>query len=113
MLDVTEQLSRAWAAVEGAGLPEHLHEVGFKAALNLQSPSPAPASPVNHVTPIPVLPEAPSAASVAPQEMSADPIALLAHETGIEQEALEEVFFFQDGLPGLNGPGRKLGPPWR
>lgn len=116
-MDVAEQLAKAWAAVEGAGLPEHLHEVGFKAALTLQSPqyahvAPAPAATA---TPLSISPatEAPAAAVMGPitqsVETNADPIALLAHETGIEQEALEEVFFFVEGLPRLNGPGRKLG----
>lgn len=32
-----------------------------------------------------------------------------AHGTGIDQNALEDVFYFHDGAPGLNVPARKLG----
>lgn len=113
-MNVTEQLAKAWAAVEGAGLPEHLHEVGFKAALTLQSPqyTPVAHSPASTVAPAlaSLSTEVPGAGQVEPDNKNPDPIALLAHETGIEQEALEEVLYFQEGLPGLNGPGRRLGP---
>lgn len=113
-MNVTEQLAKAWAAVEGAGLPEHLHEVGFKAALTLQSPQYTPVALSPSSTGGPALAslstEAPGANQVEANNENPDPIALLAYETGIEQEALEEVLYFQDGLPGLNGPGRKLGP---
>lgn len=126
-MNVTEQLARAWAAVEGAGLPEHLHEVGFKAALSFQgfhqdadtpqvhspvvstpviAPSAAPGKPVLAVAPSILSGGVPDARPTSP---STDPFAIFAHETGIDQEKLEEVFFFHDGLPGLNGPGRKLG----
>lgn len=116
-MDVADQLARAWAAVESAGLPEHLHEVGFKAALSLQNsqqdiPLPQPLETAPSAKPLAPLPgPVPAVKGSAPRAGIDvdDPFAVFEHETGIEREALEEVFYFHEGLPGLNGPARKLG----
>ena len=116
-MDVADQLARAWAAVEIAGLPEHLHEVGFKAALNLQnSQHDHPLTQQVHVapsaTPLTPLPGPVAAGNDSAPRIgidAADPFAVFEYETGIPREALEEVFYFHEGLPGLNGPARKLG----
>jgi hypothetical protein len=39
-MEVSETLRQAWAAVEGADLPERIHEVAFREAVRLLSPVP-------------------------------------------------------------------------
>ncbi|MEV4990020.1 hypothetical protein [Pseudarthrobacter sp. LMD1-1-1.1] len=114
-MDTTEQLAAAWDAVEKAGIPEHLHEVAFKAALSIQG---VVLSPMNAATPVstghhptPDERHEPEMAGSAPvvQESSNDFFSRFSRETGIDLDALEEVFYLHEGLPGLNVPARKLG----
>lgn len=44
-MEVSETLKKAWAAVEGAGLPERIHEVAFREAVRLLVPVPAAGAP--------------------------------------------------------------------
>ncbi|UUL77061.1 hypothetical protein NG819_05455 [Pseudarthrobacter sp. Fe7] len=109
-------MARAWKAVEEAGLPEHLHDAGFKAALALQAghvERPA-SSPLAGGALTPTLAQADQTvkADTPAKPLNAaevDPFEKFAYETGIAREDLEEVFYFQDGQPGLNGPTRKWG----
>lgn len=109
-METTQRLATAWAAVNAAGIPEHLHEVAFKAALALND------APVPNIAP---KQEGNSLAVSPPQERPLGdgiPAATedsffetFSHESGVERNDLERVFFFHNGLPGLNGPARKLG----
>ena len=106
-MDTTERLASAWAAVESSGVPEHLHEVAFKAALSLEGAL-SNGQSLPSVTPLPASRTAQSVVDTAGDELvtttAADLFYKFAHETGIDQESLEEVFYFHEGHPGLNVP---------
>jgi hypothetical protein len=121
-LNVTEKIAAAWKSVVDAGLPESLHEVGFKAALVMINEEQTPASPREivpasasarvHQLPTPALIDPPAEHSndaVLQPKSSGELLSKFAMETGIEEEDLEAVFYFDNGVPILNGPVRKLG----
>ncbi|BCW50095.1 hypothetical protein [Arthrobacter sp. StoSoilB13] len=114
-MDITEQIAAAWDAVEKSGVPEHLHEIAFKAALSLQgvalssTTTALPAAPPQTNTARGPEPETSGRLPVV-QESSDDFFGRFSRETGIDRDSLEEVFYLHEGLPGLNVPARKLGP---
>lgn len=111
-MDVEELLARAWSAVENAGIPEPLQEYAFKEALTRLSGSVGTAA----------TPQNNGSAEKSGQSESESAPGLEATfltdaqlfdkfslESGVPKEQLEQAFFFQDGLPHLNGPKAKLG----
>ncbi|WP_440709745.1 hypothetical protein [Herbiconiux sp. YIM B11900] len=123
-MDVKALLTEAWAAVSEANIPDHLQEVAFREAIALLSRG-EDASPKEEGAPRP--PKAPkprkttggsprASSEVALPESPIDSTATasdlfdkLSSETGIEKSQLEDVFYFDAGTVGLNGPARKLG----
>lgn len=113
-VEVNEILAKAWAEVQKANLPKELQEFAFKEAIGLLTTDAKP--PRARVTG--TGPDGPKKkteedtdAAPAPDPVDSDALfTAFATETGIDQEALEEVFFFDaNGLPAVNAPARKLG----
>ncbi len=114
-MEVSEVLTKAWAAVVESGVPPEMQETAFKAAIDLIMPAKPGASRPNAAPPSP-----PAAGAAAGEEAAGAPAATadtealfrtLATESGIDQTALEEVFYFDPatGAPHINVAGRKLG----
>jgi hypothetical protein len=121
-MDVGALLAQAWAEVEKAGLPAEMKEVAFKEAIALLAresddyvaPESAPkkarvtSAPSTKAAGSPKI-EAEDRGSMASSASSDELFDKFAHEVGIEKDDLEQVFYFENGLPILNGPTRKLG----
>jgi hypothetical protein len=122
-LDVSETIASAWKAVVDAELPESLYEVGFREALHMiqqrggtavlpmsgtVATFPAVMSATAQIAKTQGIEEAQEAE--APEvKSSSELLAKFAAESGISVDELEEVFYFDKGVPMLNGPVRKLG----
>jgi hypothetical protein len=111
-VEIEELLSRAWGAVENAGIPEPLQEYAFKEALARLT--------AQNGTPDGARPPEPSAgkSGTSTDDDPGGPVATksddelfakFAHESGIAVADLERVFYFNGGEPHLNGPRAKLG----
>lgn len=120
---VSDLIAEAWKAVQDAGVPESLQEVAFKEAMAVLTAGPPSkvAKPAGTATSIAVAPKGKSkgrtrtqapvapAAAIGTVLPDADLFEKFSSETGIPRSELEEVFYFDQGKPILNGPARRLG----
>jgi hypothetical protein len=118
MMETSDILKKAWAAVQDAGLPDKLHEVGFLEAVRLLSPQqPAPvvtasgaAAPkpgnvgTNNGTAGDASKDGPGTA--VSEELMYDRVVT---QTGVSKEKLERLVFLDEDGPRLALPGIKLG----
>jgi hypothetical protein len=110
-MDVTEVLRKAWTAVEGAELPEKIHEVAFREAVRL-------------IVPAPIAPPATrgrtgkntgagdgtdgqgeGGLSISEDEMYERVVA----QTGVSRDMLEDAVHLDDDGPKISIPGLRLG----
>lgn len=113
-MDVEELLTRAWGAVEKAGIPEPLQEYAFREALTRLSGglTPATTPPVEDggSTSGGKGDEQPAREAAVASSLTTDELfAKFANESEIAVADLERVFYFSNGEPHLNGPRSKLG----
>ena len=116
-MEVSEVLAKAWASVTQSGVPPEIQEAAFKAAVQLIAPSSSKQENTRtRVNPAPDPGAETPATGDAEEEAPATQVdvdvyfKLLATESGIDEAALVEVFYFDaDGTPHINVPGRKLG----
>jgi hypothetical protein len=112
-MDVEELLSRAWSAVEKAGIPDELHELAFKEAINFLLAStatppaagsqPHPASPAEGSPARP--PESPGARADEDTFFSK-----LTHESGEPESDLRDILnLTADGKVHVIPPTKDLG----
>jgi hypothetical protein len=109
-MDTTEVLRKAWAAVEGAELPEKIHEVAFREAVRLIVPAPiAPATGGRAGKPAGTggAADAPgeSGVSISEDEMYERVVG----QTGVSRDTLEEAVHLDDDGPKISIPGLRLG----
>lgn len=110
-MEVHEALAQAWAEVEKASLPEHLHEVAFKEAIALLAAEKIPEGSGDSGRRRNLPPRGERIVKVS-NDGEGEPTDLMkkfGHETNIPVDSLEEVLYFKEGLPQLTGPARKLG----
>lgn len=108
-MDAGEVLKRAWEAVQAAGLPESLQLKGFELAVEMLSASNGGGTTVKLREE-----EEGGGADASPRRKAktngGPPIEKIAHESGIDADALEGVIHFDaDGAPHVTGPARRLG----
>lgn len=112
-MDVEELLARAWQAVEKAGIPEPLHEYAFKEAVTRLSVW----APGDESTP-PKPPKAVKQVALAGEASKSDESAgrsdkrlfsKFAQESGVPEDQLERLFYFEGGVPHVIGPKARFG----
>lgn len=107
--EVSETLREAYAAVQAAGVPEHLQEVAFREAMRILSPSAPPAPAVN--------PAADKAkgrggdtAVDAEQVVSEETMyARVAEQTATDRDKVEQLVHMDNDVPRVTIPGMRLG----
>ncbi|MBT2264632.1 MULTISPECIES: hypothetical protein [Rhodococcus] len=117
-MEVEELIARAWGAVRDAGVPEPLQELAFRRAiehLSGESPTRQPASGKP--------PAAAEGRSTAKKDSGESPkvkvgsnweiFEKFAKEASIPATELQEVYYFDDSGPHLNGPRSKYGSSTR
>lgn len=111
-MEIEELLARAWSAVEKAGIPEPLQEYAFKEAITRlavhEGTKEAPDTPPPSKPQEAIAADGTSAAS-ATTLTDAQLFAKFSNESGVAQDLLEQVFYFEGGVPHLNGPKAKFG----
>lgn len=117
-MDADEVLAKAWQAVQNSGVPESLYDTAFKEAVQLLSPraDPDQVPRARRDAPLPPAPPSNEVSGVTSESPASEPVdssalfSTLASESGVDEAALIEVFYFDaDGTPHINVPGRKLG----
>lgn len=124
-MEVSETLKRAWTAVEGAGLPEKIHEAAFREAVRLLVPTqvvaatPAAAPRTSGQTGKSGATNGSSGSgSIAGGsngdafQVTEDEDAILdkvALQTGVSREKLEELVHLDGGVLKVSIPGIRLG----
>lgn len=123
-MNVSKQLSQAWADVEAAGLPEHVQGVALAEALRIRGGGTgAPSGSGNGDSsgkgeggPAKKAAAKPKAAGGGAGAVSPDaPIdeeaffAAIARETDVSVDTLESLIFIKDGIPRVNVTRRALG----
>jgi hypothetical protein len=116
-METSDILKEAWAAVQDAGLPDKLHEAGFREAVQLlrqQQPAPAvtassaagpkPRSAGNNGTAGD--PSKDGSGTVVSEELMYDRVVA---QTGVDRDKLERLVLLDDDGPRLALPGIKLG----
>jgi hypothetical protein len=110
-MEVNKVLAEAWAEVEKASLPEQLREVAFKEAIAMltSEKTPKQSGDSRHPrSPRPKVDDVEKGSNDGKQG-PADLLSKFSHEADIPVDVLEEILYFDDGLPRLSGPARKLG----
>lgn len=116
-METSDILKKAWAAVQDAGLPDKLHEVGFLEAVRLLSPQePAPTvSASTAAAPTPRTsrengtasdPSKDGADATVSEELMYDRVVT---QTGVSRDKLERLVLLDEEGPRLALPGIKLG----
>lgn len=125
-MNVTEMMAEAWKAVEASGVPKALQETAFREAMAVlsqagshkeskQNRGPRASAKASKSTSKAerAKPKQSVGVDVEPQLGLVLPddelFAKFSAETGIPSDQLQEVFFFSDGKPILNGTTRQLG----
>jgi len=129
-MEVSDILKKAWAAVEGADLPETIHESAFKEAVRLLVPVPvvAAAAPANTAPAArPGTPMGKSGSQAGNTTVTGSGVGSAAGEgstitasegelfekveqqTGVTKERLSEIVHLDDGALKVSIPGIKLG----
>jgi hypothetical protein len=110
-VEATEVLSKAWAAVQESGVPEHLQEIAFKEAVTLLKPPGGARRPAaDNSTRSPDTQIIGEASDPAPLVDVDELMDKFSTESGISSSELIEVFFFDpDGTAHLNVAARRLG----
>ncbi|WP_404435495.1 hypothetical protein LG322_10080 [Microbacterium aerolatum] len=112
-MDVEELLTRAWGAVEKAGIPEPLHEYAFKEALSILS-----AETSGDASLAPKLPKAAKQGAGVEEGSKSDDsggqsdkqiFSKFAQESGVPEDQLERLYYFEDGVPHIIGPKARFG----
>ena len=116
-METSDILKKAWAAVQDAGLPDKLHEVGFQEAVRLESPqqpapvvtvpsaaAPKPGSAGNNGSASDPSKEAPGTA--VSEKLMYDRVVA---QTNVDRDKLERIVFLDEEGPRLALPGIKLG----
>ncbi|MBF4569502.1 hypothetical protein ITJ57_12095 [Plantibacter sp. VKM Ac-2880] len=110
-MEIEELLARAWSAVEKARIPEPLQEYAFKEAITRISAHEGTGAAL--ATPSPPKPQEANAAedssAAATTLTDAQLFAKFSKESTVAQGLLEQVFYFEGGIPHLNGPKAKFG----
>lgn len=112
-MEIEELLTRAWGAVEKAGIPEPLQEFAFKEALSLLSvastdtPSETPSENKSTTAENPT--DAVDSSDRALRTPDAHLFEKFSQESGVPREQLERLYYFDAGLPHLNGPKTRFG----
>lgn len=120
-MSVNEMIAEAWKAVKDAGVPEALQEVAFKEAMAVLTATSAPRGGKTQASSTAT--RTPGAQKPKPRAKPAQETELplgnglsddqlfdkFSEETSIPRADLEELFFFDNGRPILNGTTRKLG----
>jgi len=101
---VTNLLKRAWAAVDGAGVPEHLHEVAYTAALEMLAGDSPAADASNGAG-------GSQARKNGRSTASGSVIDKVASELGLGASKVQRVFSEKNGLPELIVKSSKLPGP--
>jgi hypothetical protein len=115
-MEVSETLKKAWAAVEGADLPETIHEVAFREAVRLLVPAPMGVVPIAAK---PGLVKPAGDAGGASRGDSGNDIGVTVSEeeiyqrvvaqTGVDRDKLEQVVHLDGEVLKVSLPGIKLG----
>lgn len=112
-MDVEELLARAWGAVEKAGLPEPLQEYAFKEALaRLSAPSTVAGSKTPQTTREAdegAANDAGSGGDNTPGLSDAQLFGKFSQESGVLVDQLERLYYFDGGVPHVNGPKTRFG----
>jgi hypothetical protein len=118
MMETSDILKKAWVAVQDAGLPDKLHEVGFLEAVRLLSPQePAPVVSASTVAAAPKPrsagengtasdPSKDGAGAAVSEELMYDRVVA---QTGVSRDNLERLVLLDEEGPRLALPGIKLG----
>ena len=122
-MDTTELLKKAWEAVVNSGVPSELQGIALTAAVDdlrgLNPASPASTPPAGGRTPI--TRKATSARSASPSASQGSQSILddvggadeffraIAHETGVNEQDLRDVFHVEGGAVELKVPAKNLG----
>lgn len=105
-MDFAAVIKRVWSDIQEAELPPELHAIAFEAGVRhaYETVMPRPESPR-------IESEARSSNERGPAtDVSDGPIQRLSAETGVSQERLTELIYFdEDGQPGINVVARRLG----
>ena len=127
VVDASKVLKEAWEAVQGANLPEEVHEVAFREAVRLLSPPTTVGGPAAPIRPNGGNGQAPKSDSAgngigSTKDSGAtggsggditvsedDLLSKVAAGTGTSQEKLESLVHLDDGVLKLSLPGIKLG----
>jgi hypothetical protein len=116
-METSDILKKAWAAVQDAGLPDKLHEVGFREAVRLESPQqPAPAA----TAPSAAVPKPGSGgtngSASGPSKDDPDTAVTeklmydrVVEQTGVDRDKLERLVLLDEEGPRLAMAGIKLG----
>ncbi|MFF2368947.1 hypothetical protein [Agromyces sp. NPDC058110] len=112
-MEVEELLARAWGAVEKAGIPEALQEYAFKEALaRLSSPVPTvrlTQAATAAVPAVDVSDDGSASSTATPVLSDQELFRKFSQESGVPVDQLERIYYFDNGVPHLNGPKSKFG----
>jgi hypothetical protein len=109
-MNVTEILKEAWAAVQGAGLPNELQEVAFREAVRILGAQAAPDVKTPSVKRAAPPPAGESAEIEAPAPVTEDQFfGKLSEATGVDRQTLEEFFHLEKSEVRIIKAARYLG----